>query len=155
MLTITYTVVFRVKALIPIYVYVMINGLYAGFNAWWVPYLYIWTILWGITMLLPRKMKPSVAAVVYPAVCGFYGLIFGILYAPAEAVIYGMDFEQMLAWIALGTGFDILHAVGNTAMGLLVFAHSRPRRSRKTRDLYSIPGMPPWAMICQLPLVPV
>ena len=45
MLTMTYTVVFRRKALIPIYIYVMLNGLYAGFNIWWIPYLYIWTIL--------------------------------------------------------------------------------------------------------------
>ena len=119
MLIMTFTVVYRWRALIPLYIYVTLEGIFFG-GVWWFPYLYIWTILWGITMLLPRKMKPSVAAVVYPAVCGFYGLIFGILYAPAEAVIYGMDFEQMLAWIALGTGFDILHAVGNTAMGLLV-----------------------------------
>ncbi|MBR2453730.1 MAG: hypothetical protein IKB35_01875, partial [Clostridia bacterium] len=40
MLTMTYTLVFRKKALIPIYVYVMLNGLYSGFNMWWVPYLY-------------------------------------------------------------------------------------------------------------------
>ena len=45
MLTVTYTIVFRKKALIPIYVYVFLNGLFAGFNAWWVPYLYIWTVL--------------------------------------------------------------------------------------------------------------
>ena len=48
-LTMTYTVVYRKKALIPLYVYVFLNGLYAGFSLWWVPYLYIWTILWGIT----------------------------------------------------------------------------------------------------------
>ena len=39
MLTMTYTVVFRKEALIPIYVYVVLNGVYAGFNVWWVPYL--------------------------------------------------------------------------------------------------------------------
>ena len=32
MLTMLYTVVFRRKALVPIYVYVLINGLYAGFS---------------------------------------------------------------------------------------------------------------------------
>ena len=30
MLTMTYTIVFRKKALIPVYIYVLINGLYAG-----------------------------------------------------------------------------------------------------------------------------
>ena len=34
MLTITYTLVFRFKALIPIYIYVFLNGLYSGFNMW-------------------------------------------------------------------------------------------------------------------------
>ena len=56
-LTMTYTIVYRHKALIPIYVYVFLNGLYAGFGLWWVPYLYIWAILWGITMLLPKNMS--------------------------------------------------------------------------------------------------
>ena len=37
MLTIVYTVVYRRKALIPIYIYVFLNGLFAGFNMWWVP----------------------------------------------------------------------------------------------------------------------
>ena len=56
MLTMVYTVVFRAKALIPIYLYVFLNGLYAGFAVWWIPYLYIWTILWGVTMLIPRRI---------------------------------------------------------------------------------------------------
>ena len=60
MFTMTYTVVFRKKALLPIYVYVFLNGLYAGFDVWWLPYLYIWTILWGITMLLPKRMPLSI-----------------------------------------------------------------------------------------------
>ena len=56
MLTMTYTLAFRTKALIPIYLYVFINGIYAGFATWWVAYLYIWAVLWGVTMLLPKKM---------------------------------------------------------------------------------------------------
>ena len=48
MLTMVYTIVFRTKALIPIYVYVFVNGLYAGFAMWWVPYLYVWTVLWAV-----------------------------------------------------------------------------------------------------------
>ena len=57
MFTVTFTLVFRWKALIPIYIYVFMNGLYAGFATWWIPYLYIWAILWAVTMLLPKKMK--------------------------------------------------------------------------------------------------
>ena len=45
------------KALYPIYTYVLLNGLFAGFATWWIPYLYLWTILWGVTMLLPQKFR--------------------------------------------------------------------------------------------------
>ena len=121
MLTITYTIVFRKKALIPIYVYVLLNGLFAGFNAWWIPYLYIWTILWGITMLLPKNMPKAVAIVVYPLICALHGLFFGALYAPVQALMYGFTFEQTLTWIAAGLTFDIIHMIGNFAVGLLIF----------------------------------
>lgn len=120
MLTMTYTIVFRKKALIPIYVYVMLNGLYAGFNMWWMPYLYIWTILWAITMLLPSKMPKKLKCVVYPVICGFHGFAFGTLYAPAQALMLGLNFEQTVAWIIAGLPFDIIHGVGNFIAGLLI-----------------------------------
>ena len=120
MLTMTYTVVFRKKALIPIYIYVILNGLYAGFNMWWIPYLYIWTILWGITMLIPKQMPTKVKCVVFPLVCGIHGFAFGMLYAPAQAVMFGMNFEQMIAWIIAGLPWDLLHGAGNILAGMLV-----------------------------------
>ena len=120
MFTITFTLVYRKKALIPIYVYVILNGLYAGFNMWWVPYLYTWTILWGITMLLPQKLDPRAGVIVYATVCALHGLAFGTLYAPAQAVMFGFGFEQTVAWIVAGLPFDIIHAVGNLIAGLLI-----------------------------------
>ena len=120
MLTVAYTVVFRFKALIPIYLYVMLNGLFAGFSAWWVPYLYIWTVLWGITMLLPKKMPRWLKLIVYPTVCALHGLFFGTLYAPVQALMFGFDLEQTLAWIAAGLTFDIIHFFGNLFAGLLI-----------------------------------
>ena len=119
-LTMLYTLVFRYKALIPIYIYVMMNGLYAGFAAWWVPYLYIWTVLWGMTMLLPPNMPPKVAYIVYPVVCMLHGLMFGTLYSFGQAIMYGFTFEQTLAWIVSGFGFDVLHAIGNFVAGFVV-----------------------------------
>ena len=59
MFIVAFTVVYRVKALIPIYVFVFLTGIYGGFNLWWVPYLYIWTVLWAAVMLLPRKLPLS------------------------------------------------------------------------------------------------
>ena len=120
MLTVVYTIVFRAKALIPIYIYVIVNGLYAGFSAWWVPYLYIWTVLWAAVMLIPRRLPKTALAVLYSAVCCLHGLTFGILYAPVQALMYGFDLNQTLAWIAAGLTFDIIHGIGNLAAGFLI-----------------------------------
>jgi len=125
MFTMTYTVVFRKKALIPIYLYVMMNGLYAGFTFWWMPYLYIWTILWAATMLLPKKMPKRIKCVVYPAVCGIHGFLFGILYAPAQALMMGFGFEQTLAWITAGLPWDIVHGISNSIVGMLIIPLSQ------------------------------
>ena len=114
------TVVYRLKALYPLYIYVFLNGLYAGFSMWWVPYLYVWTVLWGAVMLLPKKMPPWLAPVVYCAVCALHGLAFGTIYAPAQALLMGFSFEQTLAWIGAGFYFDIIHAIGNLCLGVLI-----------------------------------
>ena len=124
-LTMVYTIVFKVKALIPIYLYVGLTGLFAGFALWWWPYLYVWTVLWGGAMLLPKRMPKKVACVVYPVVCSIYGFAFGVLYAPAQAFMYGFDFREMLAWIAAGLPFDVIHGVSNFVAGLLVFPLSQ------------------------------
>lgn len=124
MFTMVYTIAFRRKALWPIYVYVMINGLYAGFAVWWIPYLYIWTVLWAITMLLPRRMSGKAAFVIYPLICGLHGLAFGTLYAPAQALLFGLNFKQMMAWIIAGLPWDIVHGIGNLAAGFLILPFS-------------------------------
>ena len=120
MLTVVFTIVFRRKALIPIYIYVFLNGLYAGFSAWWVPYLYVWTLLWGAVMLIPRKLPRKALAVIYSAVCCLHGIFFGVLYAPVQALMFGFNFEQTLAWIAAGFTFDVIHGIGNLAAGFLI-----------------------------------
>lgn len=119
-LTVTYTLVYRKKALIPIYVYVLLNGLIAGFNTWWIPYLYIWTVLWGVTMLLPRHMPDRIGVFVYPLVSCIHGLLFGVLYAPVQALVFGLSLEGTLAWIAAGFTFDLIHGIGNLVLGVLI-----------------------------------
>ena len=120
MLTVTYTVVFRARALIPLYIYVMMDGLFGGFAMWWLPYLYIFTVLWGLTMLLPRRMPRRVAALVYPLVCCLHGLAFGVLYAPAEALMFGLTLEETLLWVAAGLPFDLIHGISNLFAGMLI-----------------------------------
>ena len=119
-LTMVYTIAFRKKALIPIYLYVLLNGVISGFSLWWVPYTYIWTILWGATMLLPRNMSPRLGTVIYPLVCALHGIAYGTLYAPAQAIMFGLDFNQTIAWIIAGFPFDITHALGNLVLGTMI-----------------------------------
>lgn len=120
MLVMLLTVVFRKKALIPLYLYVIVQGLNAGFAPWWVPYLYVWTVLWGMTMLLPKNMPRIAAMIVYPIVCSLHGFAFGVLYAPAQALMYGFNLEQTLVWISTGLTFDIIHGISNIFTGMLI-----------------------------------
>ena len=124
-LTMVYTIVYRSKALIPLYIFVFLTGLYGGFAVWWIPYLYVWTLLWAVTMLLPKRMKPVIAVPVYMVVCALHGLLFGVLYAPAQALLFGFNFKQTVAWVAAGFPFDVLHAVGNFVAATLVLPLSR------------------------------
>lgn len=117
---VSFTVVYRTKALYPIYIYVLLDGIYSGFATWWIPYLYIWTVLWGITMLLPKKMPKPVAVVVYSLVNALHGYGFGILYAPVQALLFGLNFKGMIAWIVAGFPFDVIHGTSNLICGLLI-----------------------------------
>ena len=119
-LIVVYTLVYRVEALIPIYVFVAITGVYSGFAVWWMPYLYIWTLLWGLVMLVPKRLPLKYLAPVCVALSCLHGLAFGALYAPMQALFYGMDMTATLAWIASGFPFDVMHALGNLVAGVLV-----------------------------------
>lgn len=114
------TVVYRKKALYPIYIFVFMTGLLNGFSAWWVPYMYIWTVLWAVTMVLPGKIPKKVQPLVYMAVCAMHGFCYGLLYAPAQAILFGLSFKGMVSWIIAGLPFDFIHGVSNFFCGLLI-----------------------------------
>ena len=118
--TIAFTVVYRKKALYLIYTYVILNGIFSGFATWWIPYLYIWTILWGVTMLLPINMPKKIRPIVYMVVCALHGFLFGTLYAPAQALLFGLSFKGMIAWIIAGLPWDFVHGVSNFFCGILI-----------------------------------
>lgn len=119
-LIIAMTIVYRKKALYPIYIFVFLTGLLNGFGTWWIPYLYIWAILWGVTMLLPKNMSRKKAVIVYCIVCSLHGFLYGVLYAPFQAIMYNLNFEGTIAWIAAGLPYDAIHGVGNLICGILI-----------------------------------
>ncbi len=114
------TAVYRSRALWIVYVFVFLMGLSSGFAIWWIPYLYIWTVLWGMTMLVPKNISVKAAIFVYPIVCGLHGYLYGILYAPSQALLFGLDFDGMISWIIAGLPFDLIHGTSNLISGLLI-----------------------------------
>lgn len=114
------TVVYRKKALYPLYTFIFLTGLLNGFNLWWIPYLYIWAVLWGAVMLLPKNLPPKAAPFIYMAVCSAHGFLYGTLYAPAQAILFGLNFKGMIAWIIAGLPWDCVHGVSNLVCGILI-----------------------------------
>lgn len=118
--TIALTVVYRQKALYPIYIFILLTGLYAGFATWWLPYLYLWAVLWGGAMLLPKNMPAKIQPIVYMLLCSAHGFLYGTLYAPAQALLFGLNFKEMIAWIVAGLPWDCVHGVSNFICGILI-----------------------------------
>ena len=119
-LIVAITVIFRRKALCSIYVFVLLSGMFDGFGVWWFSYLYIWLPLWGATMLLPKNIKSTARPFVYMSVCALHGFLYGVMYAPLQAVIFGLNLEGMFAWIIAGLPYDIIHGTSNFLCGLLI-----------------------------------
>ena len=115
-----FTLIYRWRALIPIYVYVFLMGLVNGFGTWWYPYIYIWAILWALIMLIPKRLSLRTKAIICTVLCGLHGILYGTLYAPFQALAFGLNFEGMIAWIIAGFPFDIVHMCGNIAMSVLI-----------------------------------
>ena len=114
------TVLYRWKALFPIYIYVLLIGLYEGAGLW-LPYLYIWTILWGMVMLLPKRMPKWLAPIVYALVCGLHGFGFGFWWIPSQMALMGFSLEQALGWWQFGFfTADIPHGIGNLVGSTLI-----------------------------------
>lgn len=115
LLIILYTIFFRKKTLYIIYIFALLEGLIYGFGIWWIMYLYIWTILWGITMFLKNEKSP----VIWAFISGFYGLFFGTLCSVPYSFLGGV--HMGLSYIASGLMMDVVHGVGNFFVALILF----------------------------------
>lgn len=116
LLCIIYTLYFRKKAIVIIYVFVAVEGIIFGFGLWWFSYLYVWTILWAITMIVSKWTKSFVA---WAIISGFFGLFFGMLTAIPYLFMGGIAMA-FTYWVN-GIAFDIAHCVGNVVTAVLLF----------------------------------
>ncbi len=115
LLCLVYTLVYGKKALAAIYVFVFLEGLIYGFGLWWIMYLYVWAILWGVGMLLRRYDS----LILWCLVLGLYGLCFGALCAIPYLFAGGPG--AALSWWISGIPFDILHCLGNAVSALVLY----------------------------------
>ncbi len=117
-----FTAVYGAKGLIPVMLYVFLEGLYGGFNAWWAPYLYVWPFLWFLFFLIPRKQQLNEvsAGILIMAVSALHGIGFGLMYAPFQCyLVLKGDWNATWLWFLNGLPFDVAHMLGNAAASLL------------------------------------
>lgn len=114
-LIIIYTLVYRKQVFPIIYTFVLLEGLVFGFGIWWISYLYIWSILALIVLMLPKDTPP----VIWSVTAGAFGLLFGALCAIPYFFSGGPG--AAFAYWAAGIPYDILHCAGNFTLTLILF----------------------------------
>lgn len=95
-------------------VFVLLEGLIYGFGLWWFSYLYIWAIL-AVAAYLFRKMESRLG---WALLNGFYGFLFGPLTSIPVFILSGPAVG--IAYIASGMPFDVVHAISNFFLALLL-----------------------------------
>ena len=124
-----FAVTFGVKALYPVYIYVLLEYLLYGFSLWSVNYLYIWAVL-AVAAWLMRRMEHPLG---WALLSGGFGLLFCALCAPADVFVGGIGYA-VGRWTS-GIPFDLLHGAGNFAIALVLFVPMRHRMERLYRNL--------------------
>lgn len=113
-----YTQIYGRKAFLSIYTFVLLEGCIYGFGTWWLGYLYVWSILALIVLLIKdEQLKSSL-----PFSCvilGAYGLSYGFLFAIPYFFILGIN-GGMAYWVS-GIPFDLLHFAGNITVTLVLY----------------------------------
>lgn len=102
------------KALYSVYIFVVLEALIYGFSMWVINYLYVWTVL-AILAILLRKNR---SRLFWAAVSGVFGLFFGALCA-IPYVITGGWAAGFAYWVA-GIPFDLIHCASNAVLAFIL-----------------------------------
>lgn len=105
-LIIVTTCLFGVKALCSVYIFAICEIATYGLGLWSINYLYVWTVLVLIVILIKKVESKEIFALT----AGIYGLCFGTL---CSIPYFFMGVTAGIANIISGFWFDILHCVGN------------------------------------------
>lgn len=114
-----FAVTFGIKALFPVYLYVLLEILFYGLGTWNFCYMYVWTILAVLALLIKKVTDPLAWAML----SGVFGLFFGALCGIVDIFIGGFGYA-LAKWVS-GIPFDLAHCAGNFVIALLLFAPMR------------------------------
>jgi len=115
LLLILYTLILGRKTLFIIYVFVVVEGFIYGIGPWWINYLYVWTILYLVVMLL-RKLQ---SVILWSAISAGFGLSFGALCSIPYFLTGGIA-SGFAYWVS-GIPFDLVHGVSNFIITLILY----------------------------------
>ncbi len=110
-----YAKIYGRKAFIPVYVFVLLEGLLYGFTIWWMTYLYVWAILVVLSIVTKHETSTFVCA----AVISLFGLSFGLLCTLPTLIIGGPG--AAVTFFINGLPFDITHFAGNLLSALVLY----------------------------------
>lgn len=113
-----YAQVYRKKVFFIIYMFVILEGCIYGFGLWWLGYLYVWSILAAIVLLLKEGQQRK-SVLLSSVVLGAYGLAYGFLFAIPYFIVSGTS-AGIAYWVA-GIPFDLMHCAGNVVSALLLY----------------------------------
>ena len=104
-------------SMITIFVFSLLEAMVWGFGDWVIGYLWIWGVWIVLIQALKSLFKQNEA--LWALLAAAYGFAFGGLFAIQHGLMYGFNMG-VLYWLR-GIPFDILHAVSNYILVLLLF----------------------------------
>ena len=118
LLLISYTIIYGIKTVYPLAIYVLLEIIIYGFSLWSIGYLYIWLTL-VMAVIVIRKIFNNKNQIIWALVSGIFGLIFGALYIPLYIVSGGYTFA--ITWWISGLPYDIIHCISNFVLCVILF----------------------------------
>ena len=114
LLILVYIKSFGPKAIISVYIFVLLDMLTYGFVEN-VSYLYVWLLFALIVLCFKSVNSPLFWAII----SAFFGLVFGALTAIPNLILYGTH-AAIGYWIA-GISFELIHCVSNFIVCMLLY----------------------------------
>ena len=103
--------------LLTILLFSLLEGIVWGFGDWVIGYMWIWPVLYILTIIFKPILKSNSSY--WAILSAIWGFLFGILFAIQHAIMYGINMGY--AYWLNGLLFDVIHAVGNYIVTILLF----------------------------------